>query len=92
MILSEKTFYRVLLLGLLLCGALYGEETVHFLRYGWNNPDTDAWINDISKCQRVPGSSIDLECPIRGYGLALYRYKEHKEPGHDKPNEIFLVY
>jgi hypothetical protein len=92
MITSEKTFYRALLLGLLLCVALYAEEAVHFIHYGWNSPDTDAWISDISKCQRVARSSTDLECPIAGYGLALYRYMDHKDPGHNTPNDIVIVY
>jgi hypothetical protein len=92
MITSEKNFYRVLLLGLLLCVALYAEETIHFLHYGWKDPDSDAWISDISKCKRVAGSSTDLKCPIRGYGLALYRYRDHKAPGHDTPNDIVMVY
>jgi hypothetical protein len=92
MITNEKTFSRVLLLGLLVCVALYAEETVHFLQYGWKSPDTTYWISDISKCQRVAGSSTDLKCPIAGYGLALYRYMEHKDPRHNTPNDIFIVY
>jgi hypothetical protein len=40
----------------------------------------------------VAGSSTDLKCPIRGYGWALYRYRDHKAPGHDTPNDIFIVY
>jgi hypothetical protein len=91
---NGETFYRVLLLGLLLCVALYAEETVHFLHYGWKSADTDGWISDISKCQRVPGSDTDLECPIRGYGLTRYRYRDrdHKSTGPNVPNKIFLVY
>jgi hypothetical protein len=92
MIQNEKIFYRVLLLGLLLCITLYAEETIHFLRYGWNSTDTDYWINDISKCQRVPGSNTDLDCPIRGYGLTRYRYREHRDAEHDTPNNISIVY
>ena len=92
MIRSEKTFYRVFLLGLLLCLILYAEEAVHFLHYGWRSQDTDSWVSDISKCQRVEGSSTDLKCPIKGYGLVLYRYRDYKVPGHNTPNDIFLVY
>jgi hypothetical protein len=92
MVHSEKTFYRIFLPGLLLCLALYAEETVHFLHYGWNSPDNAAWIGDLSKCQRVPGSNTDLECQIRGYGLARYRYRQDaKDPKNNMPNHIFFV-
>ncbi len=92
MITNGKIFYRVLLLGLLLCVALYAEETVHFLHYGWKSIDTDSRVSDISKCRRVPASDTELECPIRGYGLTRYRIKDHKDTERSVPNNIILVY
>jgi hypothetical protein len=89
---SEKAFYIVFLLGLILCAALYAEETAHFLRYGWNSPDSAEWIADLSKCQRVLGSNTDMECQIRGYGSARYRYKKNaKDPKNNMPNHIFFI-
>jgi hypothetical protein len=92
MITSEKNFYRVLLLGLLLCVALYAEETVHFIHYGLNSPYDELWMTDISKCQQVRGSSTELECPIKGYGLVRCRYKNHRDPGHNTPKDLEIVY
>ena len=91
MISSEKTFYRVLLLGLLLCVALYAEETIHFIHYGLKNP-YELWMKDISKCQRVPGSSTEFECPVEGYGMVRCRYKDHSDPGHNTPKDLVIVY
>jgi hypothetical protein len=88
----DKSFYWALLSGLLLCAALYAEETIHFFRYGWHKPDSDARVSDSSKCQRVRGSSEDFECPIRGYGLALYRYKNPNDPKRTLLNDIYQVY
>lgn len=87
-LLSERYFYRALLAGLLLCLVLYAEEAVHFMRYGWNSPDNDTWGRDVSDCRPVPGRSMDIECPVRGYGLTRYRYLDHKDPAH---NDIFPV-
>jgi hypothetical protein len=92
MITNGKTFYRVLLLGLLLCVALHTEETIHFLHYGWKSVDTDSLVGDISKCRPVPGSDTELECPIRGYGFTRYRYKNHKDAERSVPNNVLLVY
>jgi hypothetical protein len=92
MFTSERGFYCALLSGLLLCAALYAEEAVHFVRYGWNSPDSAARVRDISKCQRVAGSSVEFECPIRGYGLALYRYSDPRDPEHNTPNDILQVF
>jgi hypothetical protein len=91
MITSEKNFYRIVLLGLLLCVALYAEETVHFLHYGWKSPGDELWGKDISKCQPVPGSTY-LECPIKGYGMARFRYLHHRDPGHYTREDIVIVY
>ena len=92
MIHSERNFYCVFLSGLMLCAALYTEEALHFLHYGWHSPDNDAWISDISKCRRVPGSATDMECPIGGYGMARYRYRnDEKDPRNNMPNHLFFV-
>lgn len=88
---SEKIFYRILLPGLLLCLALYAEEAVHFLHYGLISPDNDAWTRDISSCKPVTGNITEIECPVRGYGMARYRYKFHIDPGHHIRNSIFFV-
>jgi hypothetical protein len=90
---SEKTFYRIFLASLLLCLALYAEEGIHFIRYGWNSPDNSPWTRDVSNCQRVPGSSTDIECPVRGYGSARYRYKNlgYADPEHKILNSMVFV-
>jgi hypothetical protein len=84
-------FYYALLSALTICAALYVEETVHFVRYGWHSLDSDFRVNDITKCHRVAGSNVEFECPINGYGSALYRYSDHRDPKHNTPNDIFLV-
>jgi hypothetical protein len=78
----------MLLAGLMLCLALYAEETLHFARYGWVSPDNDAWTRDISGCHFVPGSSRDIECPVRGYGNARYRFGSRLAPTH---REVFFI-
>lgn len=88
MIRSEKTFYRVLAVGLLLCAGLYAEEANHLYRYGWNSPDNDYSTRDMSHCKQVQGRKEDVECPVRGYGWARFRYIDHKDPVH---NDIFFI-
>jgi hypothetical protein len=72
----------------MLCLVLYAEETLHFARYGWASPDNDSWTRDISHCHLVPGSSRDIECPVRGYGNARYRFGPRQAPTH---REIFFI-
>jgi len=86
--LQEKFFRPILLAALILCAALYAEETLHFARYGWSSPDNDAWTRDISNCRLVPGSTRDIDCPVRGYGHARYRFGGHQIPTH---REIFFI-
>jgi hypothetical protein len=76
---NDRTFRRLLALGLALCLALYAEEAIHFLRYGWNSADNDPATRSLANCRPVPGSATDLECPVRGYGMARYRGPDPKE-------------
>ena len=87
-ILQQKLFLSLILAGLALCIVLYTVEIAHFVRYGWRSPDNDAWNRDISACQPVPGSSTDIECPVRGYGSARYRFGPRQAPTH---KEIFFI-
>jgi hypothetical protein len=80
MIRNERDFRRILLSSLALCLALYAEETVHYLRYGWSGPDNSPRTRDLSQCHPVLGNSADIECPVRGYGLARYRLQNHRPP------------
>lgn len=93
MIQNDKTFYWALGLGLLLCVALYAEEGIHFIRYGLNSPDNDPLIRDVSQCQRVPGSSTDIECPVQGYGSLRYRYENlnFPDPEHKIRNNMVVI-
>jgi hypothetical protein len=90
MIENNKAFYSVFLSGLALCIGLYAGEAVHFIRYGWHSADTDYWVSDLSKCRSVQGSETDLECPIPGYGWALYRYRD-LEDKRRSPHVIYYV-
>jgi hypothetical protein len=83
MIRNERAFRRILLSCLALCLALYAEETVHYLRYGWNSPDNSPWTRDLSQCRPVPGSRTDIECPVSGYGMARYRDRNHRPPPYN---------
>jgi len=86
----ERVRSRILTGSLLLCAALYAEETVHFLQYGWNSPDNRPFTRDMSSCRPVPGKAGDVECPVEGYGWARYRYRfaDRRDPRH---NEIDFV-
>lgn len=88
MMRNGRTFHRILVVALALCVALYSEETIRYLRYGWNSPDNSPWTRDLSQCRPVPGSSTDIECPVRGYGLARYRYQQHRTP---QDNDIIFI-
>lgn len=88
MIRNNRVFYPIFFLSLLLCLGLYAEEARHYMHYGWNSPDNIAWTRDISTCHPVPGSTTDIECPVWGYGMARYRYKDHDDPLH---NDIFFI-
>jgi hypothetical protein len=77
MIRNDKVFYRVLAVSVLLCVALYAEETVHFMRYGWSSPDNNFFTRDMTDCKPVPGKITDVECPIRGYGWTRFRYNQN---------------
>jgi hypothetical protein len=74
-----------------LCAALYVEESVHFIRYGSVGDNSDSHVTDIKNCQKVKGTERDYLCPIPGYGMAHYRYGEHKDPKFPSPNHIFFV-
>jgi hypothetical protein len=87
-VLQQKFFLPLILAGLAVCLVLYAVETAHFVRYGWHSPDNDAWNRDISACRPVPGSSTDIECPVRGYGYARYRFGPRQTPTH---KEIFII-
>jgi hypothetical protein len=93
MIDSNKAFYRVFLLCLLVCTALYVEEAIHFLHYGWRSPDNDPLSRNVSNCRRVPRSSTDIECPVSGYGSLRYRYKDLKypDPEHKMSNSMVVI-
>jgi hypothetical protein len=93
MMRNDRTYYCVLVLGLLLCVGLYAEETVHFLLYGWNDPDANPLFRDVSNCQRVPESSTDIECPVKGYGSLRYRYKDlnYPDPEHKIRNNMVVI-
>jgi hypothetical protein len=87
-ILQQRLFLPLILASLAVCLVLYAIEAAHFVRYGWRSPDNDAWNRDISACQPVPGSSTDIECPVRGYGHARYRFGPRQAPAH---KEIFFI-
>ena len=77
MIRNDRIFFRVFAISTLLCAVLYAEEIAHFMHYGWDSPDNDFFTRDMSVCKPVPGSNIDVECPIRGYGWARFRYNQN---------------
>ena len=83
MLKSEKNFYRTLAAGLLLCAGLYAEEMLHFIHFGYQNPENDTWTRDVTACKPVPGRDTDIECPVRGYGWYRYRYVDHKYPNRN---------
>ena len=80
--IQKKLFNKLAAWGLLLCLVLYAEETVHFLHYGWKGPDNLLATRDVSDCRPVPGKNMDMECPVRGYGWARVRYKDHDGPNY----------
>jgi hypothetical protein len=90
MIRNDKIFYRVLTVSVFLCVALYAEEVVHFMHYGWDSPDNNFFTRDMSVCRPVPGKSADVECPIKGYGWARFRYNQ-KYHSYFKHNFIDFV-
>jgi hypothetical protein len=82
-IFRRERFLHVIYVGLLLCAVLYAEEALHFLTFGWSGPDNDPWTREVTDCRAVPGSATDIDCPVRGYGTARYRYRSHQFPGHN---------
>jgi hypothetical protein len=80
MIRNERAFRRILLFALAFCLSLYAEETIHYLRCGWNSPDDSPRTRGLSQCRPVPGNSTDIECPVRGFGMARYRYQNRRPP------------
>ncbi len=87
MIDRERWFLPLLGAGLLLCGAFYAEEAIHFIHYGGDPTDYTTMI-DVLKCEPVPGDSAEVECPIRGYGRQRYRYQDTKHPAFNKMTSI----
>jgi hypothetical protein len=85
---NEWGFRCTVVCGLLLCVGLYAEEAAHYLRYGWRSADNSPWTRDLSQCRAVPGSGTDIECPVRGYGMARYRYRGHRLPPN---NEMVFI-
>jgi hypothetical protein len=85
---GDRIFHRILVFALALCLGLYAEEAVHYFHNGWNSPDNFPRTRDLSQCLPVPGSSTDIECPVKGYGLARYRYQNHRLP---PDNDIVFV-
>jgi hypothetical protein len=68
---KNRAFIISLLLGLMICVALYLTEAIHFLHYGWQN-ETYATPKNHAQCKSVNGTSNELDCPVNGYGFARF--------------------